>query len=102
MGKKKQGGFWIWVSLVFLILGLLSLFISETFFGVLFIGIGIILFIAFGEEPVKRNTVAQRQGINNDDTHHRDPVLHYEVTKGHFGDSSKQSLTYSGKKTRWR
>ncbi|HZK31235.1 MAG TPA: hypothetical protein VFC43_08430, partial [Methanoregula sp.] len=43
-------------------------------------GLGIIIFIAFGEEPVKGNTVAQRQEINNDDTHHRDPVLHYEVT----------------------
>jgi hypothetical protein len=32
----------------------------------------------------------------------RDPVLHYEVTKGKFGDSSRQSLSFSGKKARWK
>ncbi len=32
----------------------------------------------------------------------RDPALHYEVTKGKFGNNSRQSLTYKGKKTRWR
>jgi len=32
----------------------------------------------------------------------RDPVLHYEVTKGNFGDSKRQALTYKGKKVRWK
>jgi hypothetical protein len=31
-----------------------------------------------------------------------DPALHYEVNNGQFGNNLRQSLTYRGKKTRWR
>ena len=44
----------------------------------------------------------QQSNKKSDDARGRDPVLHYEVTKGKFGDSSRQSLSYSGKKTRWK
>jgi hypothetical protein len=46
--------------------------------------------------------VANNQIKKSDDSGGRDPVLHYEVTKGKSGDPNRQSLSYSGKKTRWR
>jgi hypothetical protein len=42
------------------------------------------------------------QKKESSDRQRRDPVLHYEATKGNSGDPKRQSLTYSGKKIRWR
>ena len=55
----------------------------------------------FFSKPATRKTSFQ-SNKNDDDNHGRDPVLHYEVTKGKFGDTSRQSLSYSGKKARWK
>jgi len=52
-------------------------------------------------KPTARKTNSQ-SNENDDDNRGRDPVLHYEVTKGKFGNSSRQSLSYSGKKARWK
>jgi len=46
-------------------------------------------------------------GINEkssvpEESNGRDPALHYEVTTGQFGNNSRQSITYRGKKTRWK
>jgi hypothetical protein len=49
-----------------------------------------------------KKSSCQQSKKKSDDARGRDPVLHYEVTKGKFGDSSRQSLSYSGKKTRWK
>lgn len=97
----------------FLLLGLIIYLIGGYIFpsgilvwvGILLAIIGLIIFfldLDLKYPSTKRQKPAEKQQVNNDDTHGRDPVLHYEVTKGHFGNSQKQSLTYSGKKTRWR
>lgn len=54
----------------------------------------------FSKPAVKKTNYLSNK--NNDDNHGRDPVLHYEVTNGKFGNSSRQSLSYSRKKARWK
>jgi hypothetical protein len=97
---KKQGEYLALAGLILLILSVVIIPSSGLFLiGFFLVGAGaIVIFTNQAKEP----RVSESQQVNNDDAHGRDPVLHYEVTKGHFGDSSKQSLTYSGKKTRWR
>jgi membrane protein implicated in regulation of membrane protease activity len=101
----KAGYFLLFGLIFFLIGGWIVPSGILAWIGILLAIIGlIILFSNLGQEypSTKTQRPAERQNVNNDDTHGRDPVLHYEVTKGHFGNSQKQSLTYSGKKTRWR
>jgi hypothetical protein len=101
----------------FLLLGLIFFLIGEwivrsgilagilAWTGILLVIIGlIIIFSNLGQKypSTKTQRRAERQNVNNDDTDGRDPVLDYEVKKGHFGNSQKQSLTYTGKKTRWK
>jgi len=90
----------VWVGITIVVLGIFIIALSELLFiGVLLAGIGVIVIFA---NQAKEPKVTESLSVNKDDAHGRDPVLHYEVTKGHFGDPSKQSLTYKGKKTRWR
>lgn len=98
----------------FLLFGLISYLIGWFIFpsGILsgifvWVGIllGIIALIIFLLDVAPSTGVqrpVERQFVDNNDAPGRDPVLHYEVTKGHFGNEQKQCLTYSGKKTRWR
>jgi len=102
--NKKHGDYLTIIGIILLVLGIIILFSDLFFIGILSAVIGALFILATtAKEPkVAQSHQSQNQQINNDDAHGRDPVLHYEVTKGHFGDSSKQSLSYQGKKTRWR
>jgi type III secretory pathway component EscV len=107
--KEKQRDYLVIIGIILLVLGII-IFFSELFFiGILLAVIGALFILA---NTAKEPKVAQSQQHqiqecqsphgNHDNASKRDPVLDYEVKKGHFGDPSKQSLTYVGKKTRWR
>jgi hypothetical protein len=112
-GNKKKGDYLTFIGIGLIILGFFiffGFFFSEVFYLGIFLGMVGLIFIFVDQEDIPKvaNTQqhqiqeCQSPGRNHDDSHGRDPVLQYEVSKGHFGDSSKQSLTYQGKKTRWR